>query len=491
METQLQKDSVNYLTDRDIEKLKEKNRKYFLKTAIIIKTLNFSNLNETLKDFQDAYNEIEEEEDKYCILMNYNETLEEFLDSFDINKFDNEIILEKYYTYVSQLINSYIKTLKFQAYCKEEEQTQIKEKIKKYIEVFIKISLNYLNIIIENKLKSLNEDKDKELKKIFFEIIMFVIEKINVLAKECLQKKAKFSKYNSLIYFEKSDNFFSKYIGKLGNLFLCDKKLVSKAEEITKNNQVNINEINSEAMLLIDESLKSNKLIFSNDNLLTKSLKALKYDKNEEAEKYQIILNNYEKILSGFISGKKSIPSDQKKKAAKCIANIIKLNIIFLGNSNYQRYIELWKQWKLFENDKNSGINQNEDWYKEFQDLMKDIKGKNELIKLEEEEIKKEIRKKYIKIFDEIDFKFTKKNNDQEFIDYILELKPYKEYENDKAKNVLESKKKEGVENLTKYLTYKYNPDSYFYNEDDEQSKLDYCIVDHINFYLKRMVTIV
>jgi len=54
VETQLQKDSVNYLTDRDIEKLKEKNRKYFLKTAIIIKTLNFSNLNETLKDFQDA-----------------------------------------------------------------------------------------------------------------------------------------------------------------------------------------------------------------------------------------------------------------------------------------------------------------------------------------------------------------------------------------------------------------------------------------------------
>ena len=134
---------------------------------------------------------------------------------------------------------------------------------------------------------------------------MFVVEKINVLAKECLQKKAKFSKYNSLIYFEKSDNFFSKYIGKLGNLFLCDKKLVSKAEEITKNNQVNINEINSEAMLLIDESLKSNKLIFSNDNLLTKSLKALKYDKNEEAEKYQIILNNYEKILFLVIKKRK------------------------------------------------------------------------------------------------------------------------------------------------------------------------------------------
>ena len=122
---------------------------------------------------------------------------------------------------------------------------------------------------------------------------------------------------------------------------------------------------------------------------------------------------------------------------------------------------------------------------------MEDIKGKYEVIKKEEEEMKKEIRKKYIKIFDEIDFKFTKKKNDQDFIDYILELKPYKEYENDKAKNVLESKKKEGLENLAKYLTYKYNPHSYSYNEDDEQSKLDYCIVDSINFYLNRIVTII
>ena len=122
---------------------------------------------------------------------------------------------------------------------------------------------------------------------------------------------------------------------------------------------------------------------------------------------------------------------------------------------------------------------------------MEDINGSNEVIKKEEEEMKKEISKKYIKIFDEIDFKFIKKKNDQEFIDYILELKPYREYENDKEKNVLESKKKEGLENLAKYLLDKYNPDLYSYNDDNEQSKLDYCIVDHINFYLIRIVTII
>ena len=53
------------------------------------------------------------------------------------------------------------------------------------------------------------------------------------------------------------------------------------------------------------------------------------------------------------------------------------------------------------------------------------------------------------------------------------------------------NKKIEGPENLAKYLSNKYNPELYSYNDDDEQSKLDYCIVDHINFYLKRIVTII
>ena len=35
------------------------------------------------------------------------------------------------------------------------------------------------------------------------------------------------------------------------------------------------------------------------------------------------------------------------------------------------------------------------------------------------------------------------------------------------------------------------NPELYSYNDDDEQSKLDYCIFDHINFYLKRIITII
>ena len=80
------------------------------------------------------------------------------------------------------------------------------------------------------------------------------------------------------------------------------------------------------------------------------------------------------------------------------------------------------------------------------------------------------------------------KKNDQEFIDYILELRPYKGYKEDKANNVLKNKKDEGPENLATYLRDKYDPKSYSYNN-DEKSQLDYFIVDHINSYLKRIVS--
>ena len=38
-------------------------------------------------------------------------------------------------------------------------------------------------------------------------------------------------------------------------------------------------------------------------------------------------------------------------------------------------------------------------------------------------------------------------------------------------------------------LRDKYNPSSYSYDDDDEKSKLDYCIVDHIHYYLKTIFT--
>ena len=68
VETQIKNVTVN-LTDEDIEKPKDKNKKYLEKTKIN-KRLDYSKIKENLEEFQNAYNETEEEEDKYSILIN-------------------------------------------------------------------------------------------------------------------------------------------------------------------------------------------------------------------------------------------------------------------------------------------------------------------------------------------------------------------------------------------------------------------------------------
>ena len=104
-----------------------------------------------------------------------------------------------------------------------------------------------------------------------------------------LKKNVKFCKYNSLIYFEKSDYFLSKYIVKLSNLSICGQKLRDKARDIIISNKVYINEINSGAILLLDESLKAGKLIQSNNYGYTIPIFIPHLEINEELEKYQII----------------------------------------------------------------------------------------------------------------------------------------------------------------------------------------------------------
>ena len=76
-----------------------------------------------------------------------------------------------------------------------------------------------------------------------------------------------------------------------------------------------------------------------------------------------------------------------------------------------------------------------------------------------------------------------------EFIDYILELMPYNGYEEDKRNNILEQKKKEGFENMVKYLSIKYNPDLYTYDNDNEKTQFDYCIIEYIDSYLNGIFT--
>jgi len=115
---EIKNDNVK-LTKEDVEKLRKKNEKYQNKNPDL--NLDYNSLKQTLREFQNIYETTTNDNEKYNILLSYNSTLEEFIDLFNKDKgnednnlndkFDNEIMIEKFFLYVQDLFKSYSKTL--------------------------------------------------------------------------------------------------------------------------------------------------------------------------------------------------------------------------------------------------------------------------------------------------------------------------------------------------------------------------------------------
>ena len=446
----------------------EKNKAlYEKKKTNTNKDIDYTNIKENLKEFQDAYNQSEDDEDKYDILKNYNEVLEEFIDLFD-KDFDNETMVEKYYIYVKQLINSYIKLLNMKDQLSKDDQNSVINRIKGYIKIFAKQSSGYLDDLLEI-MKEIN-------KKIFYEIVTIVIEELNNCGKKCLGERKKFCKYNSLKYFEKAHLIFTKYIGTFANMSTCSPQIKAKCKSEVALSDSYIKDINSNAILLTPDSLKSDKLVISAGTGFTNNILGLQVSKEDEQEKYQIVLANYEKMLAEI--------KDNTKEKAICISFILKIAINYIGDSNYKKYYQLGQQCEFIADE--AGIDKKEKWYQEFLTIYKEVKNSYESTQESEIEMKERIRKKYKKKFDEIDAKFTKKKgNDLEFINYILKIKPYPEYEEDKNNKNINFK--EASQDLLRHLQARYHPDKYPYSDDDEDSQVNYCIIETIESYLNKM----
>ena len=218
VEAKFKNDMVN-LTEEEIKKLKKKNEKY-QKYKFNLK-LDYNDLKKTLNEFKEAYIECEDIEDKYNILMNYNNTLEEFIGKIDKN-FDNEIMAEKYYFYIKKLFFSYSKILNMKEQINNENQINIINKIKKYIDdILIYKIFGYLEDLIE-----IIKDIPK---KMFFQIIIFIIEKYNERGKMCIRENVKFCRFYTLFYFKNSLFYFNKYIKNIKNI-----KLFSNENESEK-----------------------------------------------------------------------------------------------------------------------------------------------------------------------------------------------------------------------------------------------------------------
>ena len=465
IEIKIKNDTVN-LTEEQIEKLKEKNEQYKNPS---LNSLDYSNLKESLKECQDTYNECENDEEKFNILMNYNNILEEFIDSFD-KDFDNETIIEKYYIYVKELFISYSKTLNMEGEIQKNENKEIKNniinKIKEYSYQFIVKSFGYLTDLVE-------AIKDFP-KKIFYEIIVYIMEQFNNCGKNCLKDMKKFCRYNSLIYFEKSLMFFKKYISDIRSVNkVCHKKIYDNCKLQYEECRIYLEDINSDAILLCEDSIKIGKIISIGCGF-TKKIKGLNYGLKEEKEKYELVLENYEKMLA-------ELEGKTNKEEAICLANIIKINYKLLGYDNYKNYLKWGERCEFIA--KKVKIDLKTEWYQEFKTLYAEIKQANKT--LNQNQIREKIKTKYKDKFDEIDEKFNKRGSDLDFIKFILEKYPYPQYENDKNKNEVDFSNES--QELLNFLIKKYHPDEYQLSKDDEELQLKFCIVEYIEAYFNAL----
>ena len=445
------------LLDHDIIKIKNKYKEFLHKK--ISKDIDNINIKEILKKIKKAYEESKENDEKYEILKFYIEILEDFVNLFN-KKNINEALLEKYFIITKELIILIIEYLNMKdKLTKEENIKNITNQIIKNILFFININSGYLDDLLEIM---------KKLPKTFyFEIVIMVIEKLIELGKNYLKER----NIRRLAYFEKAYLFFKKYAKKPRNFMTYRKDI----KEIWRNKLLLIisylNSINENEIPINKNYLISKNFSISENLSFAIPLIGLKLNIKDEMEKYNIILKNYENILLEL--------SDKIcKEKAICIANILNINIKYLGNFTYSKYYKLGKDCEFIVT--YLKLDKNEYWYIEFNEIFQDIE-ENYLMMENNENIERiRIKEKYKEIFEEIELQFLMRKNDFEFIQYILYSHPYEGYEKElKIKDF----SKFSID-LIDYLRDKYNPCNYNYLDTDEESLLKYFIDEVIKIYL-------
>ena len=503
------------LTNKEMEELKKKMQTLLEKFGEKGKENknDYINIKGILKKYKDAFDkcnqakknkkkknddeedEDEEEDERIIYIRNYYTTLEDFINKFDKN-FDNETVLYKFYLYIKDLFERYLDALKLDL--DKGDKKHIFGKINEYIQIFIDKSSGYLNELLE-VLSGLKKVKNKVK---FYQIIVFVIGKLNELGKNCIISDKPFCKYHSLMYFELSHSYFEKYFPKKSDTEPPSGTTTTNEEEDRENmailgdNELDtlkkeskscleyINDIKSGAILLCEEFLKKNTLIKneiiqSSDRGITSQVKQHNIANLDRMNRdnRKIFLANYEKLLSQI-----QITDDFTKKEAICIANIIKIcysiSEDFASKTRYLLYLA--KRCETIV--EHLQLDKNEDWYKEFNELytkLKVFEPKEQVY----QELLTEMKDKYPDVFKNLDDNF-RKLAPQKFIKYILETHPYKDYEKDKDRDF-------GTVNpdLLLFLLKKYLPDNYNYTANKEESKLKHCIVQEISKKLNSLYT--
>ena len=426
------------------------------------KRVHETNVQKFIKKFLSS----EKNEDKIKALEIYNKTIKDMIKQINPDENPeniNEGIIEKYFFYVYQLLESYEEILFLNA--NKQKENDILKDIEKYINIFKKQSTYYIKEILE-LFKIANRE-------IFLNIFYYSIKAFNESGLYYLNNLQKMSRYYAKLYFEEVLMLYKKYIIFDDELYDIKKDI----EEEKKTSEKNLNNINTNAILLIKFSKKERRLIDpSNSNELLNHYRSILGSgetgftyfnnllnvENEDLnyEDYNLILDELNKIINEIFLQLKSIEDEDRKKElfeekGICLGNIAKVKYIYQRGKEYEKYKKLLDDCiecaKLCRKDNN-----NCEWYKEALDLLQEIEGIiNANLNNEEEEINNEIEHD----LEQINSHFH--SDKQGFIDYILEKHPYDGYDKNTRPIQFRWDNIERDLDLIKFLIGNYKPDNY------------------------------
>ena len=438
-------------------------------------SLNLYQFNEKKKKYEknvqkliNIYKNSKNNGDKIRALESYNKTIIEKIS--EINKDNNpekikENIIENYFFYVYQLLESYEEILYLND--NEDKEKQILMEIKKYINVFKKQSCYYIKEIIHLFRLAKRET--------FLDIFNYSIHILNESGLDYLENLQKFSRYYAKIYFEEVIKLYDKYTK--DNDYLYDiKEEIDQEKNISKQK---LAQINSNAISLINNSNKKKSLIriINRNNLknlvnnwgetgFTYPYKSINPDNQELShDDFNLILDELGRIHDE-IANKLEKPeysnstNELLEEKGICLGNMAKIKFIYQKGTEYQRYK------KLIENSLKCAelCHQNIDdcnWYTEALKILNDLDAKIKENVIDEEEIMKIIQPKieYIdKIYDA---------SNERFIDCILSDFPYNGYNKETRPKDYDWEDYTD-KNLIEFLRKQYNPDNYPQKTKDE-----------------------
>ena len=371
------KNSLKIINDRGYNKDEiSENIKNVNSNLISIDNHEFKNYKKDMNFYYNEYNNSNNTEEKYTYIYNFGKTLIEFLNKFD--KKGNDTLGNKYFLYIKTLFESFRKLIQLKTLIDENHKKEIIDisiSFLKILSTFKNISymhyIELLNLFViplskekNNNLFDLQNKITDNRNNILYKLVTYVIKLIKKKAEKILLNKNKFSRYNAKYLFQNCI--------KISELFIKSDRDLAKFYEIRKYHnkyidkcKVEIKKINANSLIEIDKIKNSGKLIENGENM--------------DREELLILLDNYKQAIQN-IQGINDYISE-----SILLANIVKINYIYLNNQNYEKLIKMAQQSvDLAKSDKENF--EKYKWYLEIKSILIELKKRNEEPKRFEQE---------------------------------------------------------------------------------------------------------